>query len=78
MNKLRTTLIHWLGGYTVEESVESDRNSWTLGALTNLINIKCYLDSLYGESSEQWCDKAYKYINKQIKKTPSAAATSNS
>lgn len=62
MNKLKTTLIHWLGGVTVEESRESDTNSWLIARLVVLEQVKGYMDSINGTPADDWCKKVYSHI----------------
>lgn len=62
LNNLRTWLIHRLGGLTVEESQESDYNSYDMGYLFACIEHKAYAESLYGISSEEWCKKMYERL----------------
>lgn len=52
--KIKTWLIHLLGGITVRESFESDKNSAYLGAYTALSIIKGYAESLNGKPADEW------------------------
>lgn len=70
--KIKTWLIHWLGGVTQEESVQSDANSWTIGKVVTLNAIKKYGKSLYGKDPESWCHCMWNYINCEILKIDEA------
>ena len=66
MKKLKTWLIHLLGGMTVSESMESDKNSAYLGAYTALSLIKGYAESLNGKPADEWCKLVYEQICRQL------------
>ena len=66
MKKIKTLLIHLLGGVTVSESFESDKNRTYLGAYTALYIIKGYAESLNGKPADEWCKLMYEQICKQL------------
>lgn len=65
--KIKTWLIHLLGGITVRESFESDKNSASLGAYTALSIIKGYAESLNGKPADEWSKLVYEQICRQLK-----------
>lgn len=66
MKKFKTWLIHLLGGITVRESFESDKNSAYLGAYTALSIIKGYAESLNGKPADEWSKLVYEQICRQL------------
>lgn len=64
--KIKTWLIHLLGGVTEEESRGIDLNSAYFGAHMTLTIIKEYADSLNGTPADEWCKLMYKQICKQL------------
>ena len=66
MKKFKTWLIHLLGGVTVSESMESDKNSAHLGAYTALYLIKGYAEFLNGKPADEWSKLVYEQICRQL------------
>lgn len=66
IKKIQSYLIHLLGGITVEESQESDFNSFTIGAYCSLSRLRSHADAMYGKSSEEWCESMYREIVRSI------------
>ena len=64
--KIKTWLIHLLGGVTVNESQESNDNSAYFGAHIALYVIKGYADSLNGKPADEWCKLMYKQICREL------------
>lgn len=60
--KIKTWLIHLLGGVTVEESKNSGKGHYRIGVFFTLADLKYYADSLNGKSADEWCKKMYEYI----------------
>lgn len=65
--KIKTWLIHLLGGVTVSEMRQSNFNSACIGAYKALAIIKEYADSLNGMPADEWCELVYKKICRQLK-----------
>lgn len=65
--KIKTWLIHRLGGVTESESQKSDYNSACIGIYAALRDIKDYADSLNGMPADEWCELVYKKICRQLK-----------
>lgn len=65
--KIKTWLIHLLGGVTVSEWRQSKFNSACFGACKALAIIKEYADSLNGMPADEWCELVYKKICRQLK-----------
>lgn len=68
IDKLKTKLIHKLGGYTEAEQRENDKISFNAGVLTMLYDIKNFADLLYGLSSDEWCKQMYQRIEQGIQR----------
>lgn len=64
--KIKTWLIHLLGGVTVSEMRQSNFNNACFGARKALAIIKEYADSLNGRSADEWCELVYKQICRQL------------
>lgn len=60
--KIKTWLIHLLGGVTVEESKNSSKGHYRIGIFFTLADLKHYADSLNGKPADEWCKKMYEYI----------------
>lgn len=60
--KIKTWLIHRLGGVTESEMRQSNFNSACFGACKALAIIKEYADSLNGMPADEWCKLMYEYI----------------
>lgn len=67
--KIKTALIHWLGGVTVEESQESDCNSWKIGRIIAFCLVKDYMERINGAPADDWCKKVYSYVVSKLKST---------
>ena len=61
MKKIKTWLIHLLGGVTENDIHQSNINSACFGAYI----IKEYADSLNGKSADEWRELVYKQICRQ-------------
>lgn len=68
IDKLKTKLIHLLGGYTEAEIRESNDNSYNIGVLAMLYNLKTFADKLNGCSADDWCKKMYECIEQGIQR----------
>ena len=68
MKKIKTWLIHLLGGVTEEEEELRgiDLNSAYFGAHMTLTIIKEYADRLNGTPADEWCKLMYKQICRQL------------
>lgn len=64
--KIKTWLIHLLGGVTVSESQERGIDRSFVGAYVALTIIKKYSESLCGKSADEWCKLMYKQICRQL------------
>ena len=62
MKKIKTLLIHLLGGVTVAESRKRGKKSFYLGMKGACIDIRDYADSLYGKPADEWCKLMYEFI----------------
>lgn len=64
MDRIKTKLIHLLGGETEEESADHRRTGFQLGYMYARREILKFADSLYGCSAEEWCKKMYEELFK--------------
>lgn len=60
--KIKTWLIHLLGGVTVAESRKRNNISFLLGMKGVCIDIRDYADSLYGKPTDEWSELMYEFI----------------
>ena len=60
--KIKTRLIHLLGGVTVAESRKRNNISFLLGMRGACIDIRDYADSLYGKPADEWSKLMYEFI----------------
>ena len=60
--KIKTWLIHLLGGVTVAESRKRNNISFLLGMKGACIDIRDYADSLYGKPADVWSELMYEFI----------------
>ncbi len=60
-------LIHALGGLTAQESMESDYNSYEMGAFMVACKALCYAKQLNGLNADEWCEKMCRYLEWQEK-----------
>ena len=68
IDKLKTKLIHKLGGYTEAERRENGKISFNAGVLTMLYDIKNFADHLNGLSADEWCKKMYQRLEQGIQR----------
>lgn len=64
MDRIKTKLIHLLGGVTEEESADHRRIGFKCGYKYARREILMFADSLYGCSAEEWCKKMYEELSK--------------
>lgn len=60
--KIKTWLIHLLGGVIVAESRKRNNISFLLGMKGACIDIRDYADSLYGKPADEWSELMYEFI----------------
>lgn len=66
MKKIKTFLVHLLGGVTASELQERSVDRSFLGAFVALTIVKKYSESLYGKPADEWCKLMYECICKQL------------
>lgn len=69
MERIKSYLIHLLGGITKQELAREKAPSdlfWHFCMLNRINSIKQKADYLYGTPPEEWCRKVYKYITDEI------------
>ena len=72
MERIKSYLIHLLGGVTKQELAREKAPSdqfWHFCMLGRINSIKQKADSLYGAPPEEWCRKVYKFITDEIDNT---------
>lgn len=62
---MRKKLIHLLGGFTKEEMIESNNNTYKCGVYFTITKMKIFADSLYGATPEEWCKSMYQRIEEE-------------
>ena len=62
IDKIKTKLTHWLGGYTKAELRKNGRESYEVGEIDMAYNMKLFADRLYGLPADEWCKKMYERI----------------
>ena len=72
--KLKQHLIHLLGGMTVEESQDSDTNSFMMGQWTALHEAKTFAESLNGLPADDWCKTVYNHFADRIEEVEHISA----
>ena len=65
-DKLKTHLIHRLGGFTRKDIAEIGRVACHRSQLLTLTEAKRRADSLYGLPPDEWCKRMYDYLTDQI------------
>ena len=60
--KIKTWLIHLLGGVTVAENIKKNGIFFLLGMKGACIDIRDYADSLYGKPADEWSELMYEFI----------------
>lgn len=69
MERIKSYLIHLLGGFTKQELARKEASSylfWHSRMLIRINRIKQKADSLWGTPPEEWCRKVYSYITDEI------------
>ena len=69
MERIKSYLIHLLGGITKQELARKEASSylfWHSRMLIRINRIKHKADCLYGTPPEEWCRKVYSYITDEI------------
>lgn len=68
LKKLKTKVIHYLGGYTEEEAM----NAYKKGKLYAYERVKTRAKELYGFPADEWCNLLYEHILWLITETKNA------
>jgi len=61
MNKIKTAIIHWLGGYTDYENYAQYRR----GQKEMLANARGFFKTLYGQPSDEQLKRMWNFINEE-------------
>lgn len=62
---MKKLLIHWLGGFTEEESRESDTNSYDMGAFTAYDAVLEKLKKLYGKPANRQLNELWDFLTEK-------------
>lgn len=62
IGKIKTKLIHWLGGYTEAEQHANGRDAYEVGVKSMAYSMRVFADKLYGLPADDWCKKMYERI----------------
>lgn len=62
IDKIKTKLIHLLGGYTEAEQRANGRDAYEVGVKSMAYSMRVFADKLYGLPAEDWCKKMYERI----------------
>ena len=60
--KIKTWLIHLLGGVTVAENRKENQEIFYFGMISACIDIRDYADSLNGKPADEWSELMYEFI----------------
>ena len=66
MERIKSYLIHLLGGITKQDRADLSKLNSTRRDLARLHSIKQKADCLYGTPPEEWCRQMYSYITDEI------------
>ena len=66
MKKIKETLIHWLGGFTLEDDRRHCQAFYILGLRHRASSFKKQADRLYGLPAEEWCKQMYEFISDRV------------
>ena len=62
IDKIKTKLIHWLGGYNKAELRKKCRESYEVGKINMAFELHLFADTIYGLPADEWCKKVYERI----------------
>jgi hypothetical protein len=68
MNKIKTAIIHWLGGVTAQELKDAKISCFKRGYRIEATAIQCEMRDLNGLSAEEWCDAMWKYVAERVER----------
>lgn len=71
---IKQKLINLIGGLTVEESQDSDTNSFMMGQWAALHEAKTFAESLNGIAADDWCKTVYNHLCARIKEVEQQSA----
>lgn len=67
IDKIKTKLIHWLGGYTEAEKRANGNSKYNSGVFVTYCHLLSFADRLYGLSADDWCKRMYQHIEQGVK-----------
>lgn len=75
MKKIKSFLIHLLGGHTHKEMCDELVRSNTLARLDTLYTIRKFAEQMNGIPADDWCKRMYNHICGCIKRLENEEAT---
>ena len=66
--RIKTWLIHQLGGITRTEACNVKRDNLSTGTYVALVSLRIFADNMNGEPADEWCKRMYDYICEQIER----------
>ena len=66
--RIKTWLIHQLGGITRTEACNVKRDNLSTGTYVALVSLRIFADNMNGKPAYEWCKRMYDHICKQIER----------
>ena len=66
--RIKTWLIHKLGGITRTEACNVKRDNLSTGTYVALVSLRIFADNMNGKPADEWCKRMYNHICKQIER----------
>lgn len=62
MENIKSWVIHRLGGFTLDEALNSNDNAFRSGQETALVYVKVFADRMNGTPADDWCKRMYVFL----------------
>ena len=66
--RIKTWLIHKLGGITRTEACNVKRDNLSTGTYVALVSLRIFADNMNGTPADEWCKRMYDHICEQIER----------
>lgn len=66
--RIKTWLIHQLGGITRTEACNVKRDNLSTGTYVALVSLRIFADNMNGKPADEWFKRMYDHICKQIER----------
>ena len=66
--RIKTWLIHQLGGITRTEACNVKHDNLSTGTYVALVSLRIFADSMNGKPADEWCKLMYDHICHQIER----------